>query len=359
MTTRDFVNKRLFSQKRPEEIDTSASDTAPADVAEVTEDVGGGSPAEQEVASQQADDSDYSWAEDLAEFKDGLHGVALKDLLTALRDGTLPEALFDKIQLELQNGDERWPASITEARNGAMMRQQFSKLTAEHSQNVKAWDAEKTDFIDYVKGWKENPELLIAGMEKLGLPFDQATRLYAERLQKIDHLWNLEQQGQVPQGTTKQLWESQQREREFVELQQQQKRIEDKQRAEQETQHVDQATKVIEQASAQALQGLGLEASDQTTWKIYRRHLSEIYAQKQAMPTRQDILDAAHATKEEREQYIRSFKERQPAAAPGVPHNVDAGAPDMTTSRPRGSAPKPMSTRDWVRKNMYGGFGKR
>lgn len=372
-TSREFL-KHLYSPERGAELEALADVGESADgdslanvqLSNAEQEAADSSATEGDVeqvqtTEPQPGDDDFSWAQELAEFRDGLHGVALKDLLTALRDGSLPDALLDKLQLDLQDGDQTWRASISDAKNGAMMRAKFSKLTQEHAAQVKAWEAERAEFVDYVKGWKENPELLLAGMERLGLPFDQAARMYADRLKKIDHLWQLEQQGHVPPGTTKELWEQQNRERELTELKRQQQAYEQKQRQQQTEKQADEAGKVIEQASAQALRSVGLDPSETATWNIFKRHLNEIYAQKQALPTRQDILEAAALAKEERELYIQQYNQRQQKtqqAQPAVPRNADAGAPNMATARgPRNAPAKPITTKDWVRRNLYS-FGK-
>jgi hypothetical protein len=273
----------------------------------------------------------------------------------------LPDALLDKLQVELVDGDKRWRASVNDARNGAMMRAKFQQQTAALAEQQKTWASEKEEFIDYVKAWQKDPDVLIDALESLGMPFDAASRKYAERLQKLDHVWKLEQSGHVPPGTTKELYEAQQRDRELRMLKNQQAREQSKREAEQARTQSEEIGKNLSAEGAKAMQSEGLNPQDPTEWKIFRRHLNEIYAQTQTLPTSAEIVDAAKLAKEEISQYRGHFQRSQETAAlrPGAPRNADAGAPDMSKSRPRGAAPKPMTTKEWARQNLYGGFKKK
>ena len=350
MTAKAFA-RYMRTQQRQDQL--AALEQAPV------ADVPGGDIPEAEPAPVSdpvvADPHDFSWAEELSDFRDGLHGLQLKELLGALRDGIVPDALLDKLQVELIDGDRRWKASLNDARNGAMMRAKFQQLTAAQAQREREWDSEKTEFLDYLKGWKDDPDLLLAGMERLGLPFDAAARKYSQRLQEIDHLWKLEQTGQVAQGTTKRLWEQQQLERENAELKRFRARDEQARQQATEKQQQDQAVHLIEQAGAQALTQIGIDPQDDTNWRIFRRHVFDMYQRTRQMPSREDIVEAAKMTKEEIAQYIREYdetdaKKRQPVA----PRNADVAPPDMSQARPRGSMPKGMTTKEWSRRNLYG-----
>ena len=339
----------MLTQKRADQLRTS--ETAPELHDSPDQEA---EPGDAPLPQSTADLDDTSWAQDIADYREGLHGVELKELLAALANGTLPEALLDKLSVELVDGDRRWKASINDARNGAMMRAKFQQLTAAQAQREKDWNGEREEFFEYLRGWKSDPDLLLAGMERLGLPFDQAARKYSARLDEINQLWALEQQKQVPAGTTKKLWEQQQLERELTELKTQQTREQSRQQQYQEARQTEQAVQVIQDAGAQALRSVGMDPTDETVWKIFRRHLTDHYGRTQQMPNRQDVLDAASSAKEEIAQYISDFEARKAKPAPGLPRNSDPAAPDMTNTRPRGSAPKSVSTKEWTRKNLYG-----
>lgn len=351
MTSRQFA-KHMRSAARQEQLDQLSlpiDDAPPSEPPQVDE------PTEPAGPTDTPDDpDDLSWAAELSEFKSGLHGLELKELLAALRDGQIPDALLDKLSVELVDGDHRWPATIADARNGAMMRAKFQQVTAEHARAVREWQSERDEFIDYLRGWKDDPDLLLAGLERLGLPFDQAFRKYGQFLQEINAVWEKEQAGELPAGTAKKVFEHNQQQRQIAELNMYKQREEAKQQAVQQAQQSDQIVSLIQQAGAEALASVNIDATNTTYWRIFRRQLTDAYSRNGRLPTRQDIVDAAHATREEIDETIRTHEAKQPKAAPVAPRNVDTPAPNMATSKPRSGQPRAITTKEWARKHLYG-----
>lgn len=307
-------------------------------------------------------DPDFSWAQELADYKDGLHGVGLKELLEALRSGKLPEALYDKVELELLDGDNRWTDTINGARNGAMMRKKFQQKTAEFAEQQKTWSAERDDFVDNLRGWKGDPELLIDGLERLGMPLDAAARIYSERLGKLNHIWTLEQQGQVPEGTTKQLYDAQERDRELRDMRHQETVRGQREQAARDEQQSEQITQVVTRAGAQALQNVGLDPQDKAHWGMFRRNINELMQQNGAVPTREDVVNCALAVKEEIQSLFAAHERAKTVAPNGsaipqqrvAPRNTDPAPAKIDKQQRRGAGVKPITTKEWLRKNRFG-----
>src|SRR4249920_1777101 len=73
--------------------------------AELSEKLFSNSSPEPDAQSQHQVSNDYSW---LDNYKEGVHGVPVQDLLQAISEGRLPDELHDKLRLNLKDGDHEW-----------------------------------------------------------------------------------------------------------------------------------------------------------------------------------------------------------------------------------------------------------
>jgi hypothetical protein len=359
-------NQPLSETKTPAGLsDFEAPETAqPAEEMSAQEE----SAAAEEVpeVEQTEEAPDYSWAADIQDYRQ-LHGMELKEVLQALAEGRIPEALWDKLRIPLKDGDEEWEDTLGAARDGAMMRHNFTKKAQALAQERDAFYKERNDLIDYMKGWKEDPRKLLAGLRKLGMPYDAMARAYAEEVAQFEHLSQLEQEGKLPPGTAKALQQKQELE---AQLEEQRVALARAQQQQQTTQTDEQAQQIGQQvktASVQALDEIGYKLSDGTltegVWELFKTSLQAIWnVNGDQAPSKMQIREAARATKAQIDSYLRK-------AAPATAQTpapklggkaLDGGAPKVAPKVTSNGRPKPTTSAEFRKKMMNGGpFGSR
>ena len=335
----------------------AAPEAAPEEQSAQAESVAMESPEATEV-------EDYSWADQIKDYRQ-LHGLELQEVLQALANGQIPEALWDKLRIPLKDGDEEWEDTIGAARDGAMMRHNFTKKAQALAQERDAFHKERTDLIDYMKGWKEDPRKLLAGLRKLGMPYDAMARAYAEEVAQFEHLSALEQEGKLPPGTAKALQQKQELEAQLEEQRVQIQRAQAQQQTQQTDEQAKQIGEQVKTHSVQALNELGYKLDDGTltegVWEMYKTHLQAVWNVNGGQaPSRMQIREAARATKSQVDAYLRKAA---PASAPTAPKlgaaALDGGAPRVAPKVTSNGRPKQVTSAEFRKKMMNGGpFGR-
>ena len=146
-----------------------------------------------EVSSEEPDEEDFAWMEELKAHKQ-LHGVELVDLVKALADGQLPEALHDIVKVKLKNGDQEWESPLSKARREAMLHQDYTKKLQSFSKERDEFNSDKNEFIEMLQTWKGNPEALLAGLERLEFPVLEAAKMLAKKHRELDAMTPRERQ---------------------------------------------------------------------------------------------------------------------------------------------------------------------
>lgn len=125
---------------------------------------------------------------------EAIHGVPLKDLIEALQNGQLPDALWEVLQGELVDGEEREPKTLKEIRDGAMLLRNYTKKTmalAEerkaHETKSKELNAEREELYGMVRSWKD-PVKFRKAAKSMGLPLEQVAIMWAEEFDKRSKL---------------------------------------------------------------------------------------------------------------------------------------------------------------------------
>lgn len=301
-------------------------------------------PAVEEVSPDaETAEQDWSWAEPLAAYKEGLHGLQLQELLTALQEGRIPEQLWDKLRIPLKDGEYEWEDTISAARNGAMMRENYTRKLQQFAKERDSFQAEKTELVDYLRSWKEDPAKLLAGLTRMGMPVEQMARRFAENYARVEHLRELEAAGTVPPGTADALLAKEQQDAELEELRAQQARAQAQTQNQQSEAQTQQIAQAVRQESINQLAQVGFKVDDgsmtEGVWNLYREHLSAIWTAKGAPPNRAEIQQAALATKQQVARYVQQHASSQQKQAPAAQQQLgkaplDGGAPKNTPRSP-------------------------
>lgn len=316
----------------------------------------------EEAPVEENTEPDYAWAQPLDAYKDGIHGVPLQELLQALSEGRIPDALMDKLHLEMKDGDETWEDTIKSARDGAMMRANYNRKLNAFAQERDAYNAEKQELAGTLNTWANDPQAFLQGALKMKFPFEQAARLYVEKMVRLDNIREREalppnDPRHLPAGTSAQLEAADQREAELAEL-----RAERAQQQQQSQQQQSQVTteKVVEAVrgeSMKQLQAAGLDMAGpgaQGVWNMYFEQISAIWSAKGAPPSRMEIAEAVRATKEMHNKYVRSAQ-AQPTkpVAPKLGAKPLDGAKAATLPQTRGGL-TPNQFRDRLKSQAFG-----
>lgn len=309
------------------------------------------------------DGPDYTWAQGVEAFKDGIHGVPLEELLTALSEGRIPDALLDKLHLQMKDGENEWEDTIQSARDGAMMRANYTKKLQAFAQERDAFNAEKIQLAETLNTWATDPNAFLQGALKMKFPFEQAARLYVEKMVRIEQIKERENlpatdPRYLPPGTAAALEAADQREAELAELRAERARAESQNQQQNERASTEKVVEAVRTESMRQLQAAGLDMAGpgaQGIWNMYFEQVSAIWSAKGAPPSRMEIAEAVRATKEMHNKYVRSAQAT--AAAKPVPPKLGAKPLDgaKTAELPK-SRPglTPQQFRDKLKQKAFG-----
>ncbi len=143
-------------------------------------------------------EEDESWLEKIKGHRK-LHGVDLENIIEALAEGRIPDELMDVLKLKMKRGDEEWESPLSKARNEGMMHRDYTSKLQAFSTERDEFNAGKDEFIGMLQNWKSEGdkfpkgdprrgEALLAGLEHLEFPIEEAAHALALRLQKLDKM---------------------------------------------------------------------------------------------------------------------------------------------------------------------------
>lgn len=309
-------------------------------------------PAEEQVqeATEQPAAEDWSWAEGLKNYREGVHGLATAELLEALAAGQVPEALMDKLELTMKDGDEEWTGTIADLRNGAQMHANYTKKSTALAEERKAYESERSELIDHFRSWKEDAMSEsdtagargLAGLERMLGP-DAVQRIayrLAERLQRQEQLEALEKAGQVPPGTAKALMEREQLQRELEDARAFKARQEQQTQDQELTTRASATGKRVQTEALGQFKKLGLtQENGQLTpgvWKLFLEEMNAVWP-KDRDPGPQEIRTAVMAAKQRTDRLVR---EEQAARAGASARAATKKAPVVAGASAAPGAPK-------------------
>lgn len=317
----------------------------------------GPSDAEPSAVSQHQAPGDYGW---LDNYKEGIHGVPVQDLLQAISEGKLPDALHDKLMLNLKDGDHEWEGSISSMRNGAMMREKFSQQMNQLKQERDGFYGERNQFVDDLRGMKESPEQFLYSMQSMGMPVLESAKILATQYATRDFL---NKQAGVPEGQRgpgDEWLEGKQAQMELQNHRRQQERQSQQQRQMQEARQFEQRSGAVQGAAMEAFKAVGVDpVKHPQYWDRAAQHLQRIYDAKpeprdgsEKPLTRRDVNEAVRIVKEEIDTFLRAHGQApaQVQARPGAaPLDTRAGK-QVSDRAPKQAGPK--KTTDEIMREM-------
>ena len=336
----------------PSSVPTSQPQGAPArsTTAELSDKLfhsGPSSDAEPSAASQHQAPSDYSW---LDNYKEGIHGVPVQDLLQAISEGKLPDQLHDKLMLNLKDGDHEWEGSVASMRNGAMMREKFSQQMNALKQERDGFYGERNQFVEDLRGLRESPEQFLYSMQSMGMPVLEAAKMLATQYATRDYLNKQAGVQDGQRGPGDEWLEGKQARMELESHKRQQERQSQQQRQVQERQQFEQRSSAVQTAAMEAFKAANIDpVKHPQYWDRAAQHLQRIYDAKpeprdgsEKPLTRRDVNEAVRIVKEEIDTFLRSHGQApaQPQARPGAaPLDTRAGK-QVSERAPKQAGPK-------------------
>jgi hypothetical protein len=283
----------------------------------------------EQIDEQQSEDApvDYSWADSLQAYKDGIHGTALVEILQALSQGQIPEALWDKLHIPLKDGDFEWQDTLANARNGAMMRRKFTQKMQEFARERDAFTNERKQLVEYMGGWKNDQtgQALLQGLRRMGMPFDAMARAYAAEVAKLEDM-----EAKAP-GARALYEEKLKLEQERDELRRQHSQREQQGTQQQSQQDTNRVAQAVKNAAQNSFAANGLQMTP-GSWNVFREHLSALWtASGQDAPSLEMVNEAVLATKEfvtqAQQEHQKATAAKVPVKAPLTAKAADSGAP--------------------------------
>jgi hypothetical protein len=290
-----------------------------------------------------------------------VHGVPVQELLQALTEGRLPDALHDKLYLALKDGDQQWEGNVSTLRNGAMMREKFSQQMNQLKQERDGFYAERTQFVDDLRTLKQNPEQFLYSMQSMGMPVLEAAKMMATQFATRDYLNRQAGVQQGARGPGDDWLEGIQAKQELQAMRRVQERQTTQQKQVQEQRQFEQRSGAVQGAAMEAFKAVGVDpVKHPQYWDRAAQHLQRIYDDKptprdgsEKPLTRRDVHQAVQLVKQEIDDFLRAHgREPAPAQAPrpgAAPLDTRAGK--QTPDR----APKPLAqkkTTDEIMREM-------
>lgn len=350
------ADENAFTRAReaPSEPEVEVPETETTEPAESSE-----SATEPEVENplDTESDEDYSWLESVKAYRQ-VHGLNVEELLGALAEGNIPEALWDKLFIDGKDGEQTWRDSLSDVRNnGLRARNYHAKTTALAQERAKfaeessKFNTEREQLLHLVSGWKNDAtgKSLLAGLRHLGLPVMEMAQALAQELQAVDQLGP----GAMELYEAKAKMEAElQAERERLKFWQAKQEQEARQRQEREATARQEATvKHIHERAVKLFGDAKMPITD-GAWNLFTENLNPLWAAaggpEAGPPTDSDIRDAFRITREQIQAYVA---EHASSAQPQSPRlskvPLDPPAPKRQPGRPVAGKPKQISSSEF------------
>ena len=152
--------------------------------------------AETEAAPEETPEPDPEGEEAPAAdpLEEQIHGMSARDILAAIKEGKLPDALWDALKAELIDGEDREERPLKDFRAGAMMAKNYTRksmaLAEERKSNAaekQALESEREELYGMVRSWKD-PAKLKRAAKSMGLPLEQVAIMWAEEFDRRSKL---------------------------------------------------------------------------------------------------------------------------------------------------------------------------
>lgn len=301
------------------------------------------------AASQAQEPTQREYSDDAPwyqRYEQGIHGVPAKELLEALERGTVPDALMGKLRLAM--GEDGYEGSLEELRSGAMMRRTFTQKSQELAEQRRSFEAEQGELVNYLSNWKQDPQQLLYGMRRLGMPIQEVAQMLLQEAVTADKL------NEAVPGSGDEWLQAQIMKAEHADLlrqhqQQEQARAQAEQAKKQES-----ISTNLRNIAMKEFENAGLDYKP-TAWNLFREHCAAVYEETGKL-SRADVRRAVIDTKAQIEDYVRKYNEPTQRPTLGGPR-LDGGAPRATNpSAPSRPGSRQLSSREFERQIRSGRF---
>ncbi len=283
-----------------------------------------------EESDEEPEAEDYSWAEQLKAYKEGLHNIPLADLLQALSEGRLPENLYKVLKVKLKDGENEWEETIDMARNGAMMRKDYQKKTQKLADERDAFFGERNEFVTMLQNWKSDPKALKAGLSRMGFPFLDAAKLLAEEHRTLA--------GMDP--IARQLFDEKQKiEEELAQFKYEQQKQSKQTKAAEEKATTQKRIDFVSDTGAKMFQSMGIPMN-KGTWGVFLRYFETETRGNPGVAWSEDMVRSAVETTFEDYNALKAEIGGGAAAAPKPKAFAGAAAAGSSSSPARAQAQK-------------------
>lgn len=284
---------------------------------------------------------DAPWHERYAQ---GVHGVPAKDLLEAIEKGQIPDALMSKLRLAI--GDDGFEGSLDELRSGAMMRRTFTQKSQELAEQRRAFEADQSELVNYLSNWKQDPQQLLYGMRRLGMPIQEVAQMLLQEAMTADKL------NEAVPGSGDEWIQAQVMKAEHADLLRQHQQAEAQRQQAIQAQKQEAISNNLRSIAVKEFELAGLDHKP-TAWNLFREHCAAIYEETGKL-SRADVRRAVVDTKGQIEDYIKKYNVQVERPTLGGPR-LDGGAPRATNpSAPSRPGSRQLSSREFERQIRSG-----
>jgi cell division septum initiation protein DivIVA len=273
-----------------------------------------------------------------------VHGVPAKDLLEAIEKGQIPDALMSKLRLAI--GDDGFEGSLDELRSGAMMRRPFTQNSQELAEQRRAFEADQSELVNYLSNWKQDPQQLLYGMRRLGMPIQEVAQMLLQEAMTADKL------NEAVPGSGDEWIQAQVMKAEHADLLRQHQQAEAQRQQAIQAQKQEAISNNLRSIAVKEFELAGLDHKP-TAWNLFREHCAAIYEETGKL-SRADVRRAVVDTKGQIEDYIKKYNVQVERPTLGGPR-LDGGAPRATNpSAPSRPGSRQLSSREFERQIRSG-----
>lgn len=275
-----------------------------------------------------------------------MHGVSAEELLGAIAAGQIPEQLLSHLRLGWGEGEDAYEGTLDELRNGAMMRRTFTRKSQELAEQRRAFEAEQGELVSYLTNWKDDPQQLLFGMRRLGMPINDVAQMILNEAITVDRL------NEAVPGSGDEWLAAQQIRAEHADLLRQQQAHTKQQQEAELAQKREAISNNLRGIALKEFELAGLEHKP-TAWNLFREHCAAVYEETGKL-TRADVRRAVVDTKAQIEDYVKQYHKKVDKPVLTGPR-LDGGAPKAKNpSAPLRPGSRQLTSREFERQIRSG-----
>lgn len=266
---------------------------------------------------------DIEETEETTEAPEDIFGVSQEDVLAALKDGKIPQELLEHLTI----GDGEEAETLQEAMEGRMRHLDYSRKTRELAAERRDFDQAREDFVGMASAWKgdsvDSRRSTRRQLEMLGVPLREIAADIADEEAMLESM--------TPDQRN--LWQSQRQHEIELSRREQELKAREARAGQQGGDSVrDKNASLFQKQLPSVMKGLGVPETANTK-RMLLEHLQGFYTDRTKPMTRDMLVKAARATKEELRELGMDTK----------PPTNGKAAPAPTQQRRPGLNPRPQA----------------